>query len=193
MNKSTHKLLAQVIKDPYLCSFAILGFCATLLSGAVLARFPEWQRAWAAPISPQPIGITTTIEVPVEVIRPINCTTEKCRIMSYILEKFGDDASDAITILNQCENNKLDPHARNFNIQENGRRSWDIGVFQINVDEGNAEEIERLKDWEYNIDRAYDKFVRGDGGKHKNSFYAWTCGYIVKDYTYLDAIRGKKQ
>lgn len=126
----------------------------------------------------------------VEVIREVEVdrtfTSEHQQILAYIVEKFGDRADDAIAMINQCENSTFNTEAMNHNVQQSGRRSFDVGVFQMNVDEDNTAEIEKLKDWKYNIDRAYDKYHAKN-----NTFYFWTCGYTVKDRTYLNAIRGE--
>lgn len=131
-----------------------------------------------------------TIEKPVEVIKEVEVDrtfkTQKQQIMAYLVEVFGDDADDAITVLNKCENSSFNPEAINHN--RNG--TCDIGVMQINAP-CSGEEFEKLKDWKYNIQRGYAKFKAGDGGKHKNSFYLWTCGYEVGHYTYLNRLRGE--
>lgn len=132
------------------------------------------------------------IEKPVEVIKEIEVDrtfkTQKQQVMAYLIERFGDSADDAITILNKCENSSFDPTLIN---KGNNNGTWDVGVMQINVDPNNTAEVERLKDYKYNIDRGYEKFKTGDGGKHKNSFYLWTCGYEVGHYTYLNRLRGE--
>lgn len=131
-----------------------------------------------------------TIEKPVEVIKEIEVdrkfTSQKQQIMAYMIEKFGDNADDAITILNKCENSEFNPNAVNHNA--NG--TCDVGVMQINT-KCDSEEFEKLKDWKYNINRGYEKFKAGDGGKYRNTFYLWTCGYEVGDYTYYDRMQGK--
>ena len=118
--------------------------------------------------------------------------TTKQKILTYIVEKFGDKAPDAISIINLCENGTFDPHRLSgINTHKDGRRTIDVGVFQMNVNVEDTAEIERLKDWKYNIDRAYEKFKMGDGKKYKNTFYLWTCGHVVGDYTYVDRLKGK--
>ena len=96
----------------------------------VVAMVPNFLKkpALAWPVRPYAdvIEIEQLVEVPVEV--PVGCDTRKCMIMAYIMERFGDDASDAITMLNKCENHALDPNATNHN--KNG--TIDRGVFQIN-------------------------------------------------------------
>ena len=107
--------------------------------------------------------------------------------MSYIIEKFGNNADKAIAMIKTCENGTFDPkRVSGLNIQQDGRRSYDVGIFQMNVDEKNTAEIERMKNWKYNIDQAYKKYA-----SKNNTFYYWTCGSKVGDRTYLDALRGK--
>lgn len=104
------------------------------------------------------------VEKPVEVIVavPVDCETEKCEIMAYIVEVFGDDADDAITLLNKCENSDLNPNAVNYN--NNG--TTDTGVFQINSIHGYSQEY--LFDWHNNVDVAYQIFIR-------SGWSAWAC------------------
>ena len=84
--------------------------------------------------------------------------TEKQQILAYLVEKFGDRSADAITMIRQCENSSFDPRRVSpLNIQQSGRRSYDVGVMQINADELDTKEIEKLKGWKYNIDRGYKK------------------------------------
>jgi len=106
------------------------------------------------------------IEKEVEVIRevPVNCQTEKCEILAYIVEKFGDDAADAITMINKCENHAFDPEVTNHN--SNG--TIDRGVFQINSVHGGEE----LFEWKTNIDKAYDIY-------QAQGWSPWTCSYVV--------------
>lgn len=107
--------------------------------------------------------------------------SEKTEILAYIVEKFGDSADKAIVMIKTCENSTLDPKRMSpLNIQKNGRRSYDVGIMQINVDENDKNEQERLKDFKYNIDKGFEKFKAGN-----NSFYFWTCGSKVGDRTYL--------
>lgn len=134
---------------------------------------PEQVRA----IEPQMASLGTLPE-------PTPAGTEKQQIMHYIVEKFGERANDAIAMLSTCENHKLDPKAVN---RGNTNGTCDVGVFQINTT-CDSPEYYKLMDWKYNIDRAYEKY-----SSKKNTFYYWTCAYVVKDYSYLDAIRGVKR
>lgn len=126
-----------------------------------------------------------TVEKKVEVIREVEVDrtfkTEQQQILAYIVEKFGDRADDAIVMIRKCENSTFDPRRVSpLNIQKSGRRSFDIGVMQINVDEANTDEQERLKDYTYNIDRGYQKYhAAGD------KFTAWTCASWTGDKNYL--------
>lgn len=128
-----------------------------------------------------------TIEKPVEVVKEIEVdrtfTTEKQQIMAYLIEKFGDRADDAITMINTCENTTFDPARINTG---NNNGTWDVGVMQINVDPKNTTEVEKLKNYKYNIDRGYEKYKA-----HKNTFYLWSCGDKAGDYTYKMKLEGK--
>lgn len=92
--------------------------------------------------------------------------------MHYIVDKFGDDANLAITMLTKCENHALDPQATNVN--KNG--SVDRGVFQINSTNGGEE----MYDWKKNIDTAY-KLYKNRG----NKFTDWTCAGVIGQKNYL--------
>lgn len=90
-------------------------------------------------------------------------------------------------MLETCENSTLSPtRVSGLNIQKSGRRSYDVGVWQINADESDKVEIEKLKNHKYNTDRAYAKF-KAKG----NTFYLWSCGHVANDRTYVDALKGK--
>lgn len=105
------------------------------------------------------------------------------QIEARIHEVFGDRGNDAIKMLKTCENKSFDPKEVSP-LNSNG--TVDVGIFQVNADPKNTEEVEKLKDWEYNIQRAYKKFEA-----KKRTFYYWTCGHVVGDYTYVDYLRGK--
>lgn len=108
----------------------------------------------------------------------------KEQIIEKIKTKFQEDADKAIQMLSTCENRSLSPTAIN---KANSNGTWDVGVFQINVDPSNTTEVEKLKNIDYNIERAFKKFI-----SKNRTFYHWTCGYVVGDYTYLDYLRGVK-
>lgn len=99
--------------------------------------------------------------------------TEKQLIMDYIVEKFGDDANLAITMLTQCENHSLDKEAYNYN--NNG--TADSGVFQINSSNAPREE---MIDWKKNVDMAYKLYQR-----RGNKFTDWTCATVIGQKNYL--------
>lgn len=121
------------------------------------------------------------VETPVKTVSEA-CTTEKCRATEYFKEKFGDRAEDGLKMLETCENRSLSTSVVSpMNIQQSGRKSYDVGFMQINVDANNTKEIEKLKDYKYNIDQGHRKFVAKN-----NTFYAWTCGHVIGDATYAD-------
>lgn len=125
------------------------------------------------------------IERKVEVIKEVEVDrkfkTEKQQILAYMVEKFGDRSDDAITMINKCENRGFSPTRKSgLNIQKSGRRSYDIGVMQINVDESNVAEQERLMNWKYNIDRGYEKYHAAG-----NKFTAWVCAPEIWEKNYL--------
>jgi hypothetical protein len=92
--------------------------------------------------------------------------TQKQQILSYIIEVFGDDSADAITIINKCENHAFDPKATNWN--RNG--TWDTGIFQINQIHGYT--MDEMQDWRKNIDAAKKIF-------DNRGWTAWSCSYVV--------------
>ena len=101
--------------------------------------------------------------------------TQRQQILAYIVEKFGDRAGDAISIINQCENHAFNPDAINHN--PNG--SIDVGVMQINTSP-TSPEAQKLHDWKYNIDRGFAKYKsRG------NKFTDWTCASVIGEKNYL--------
>jgi len=106
---------------------------------------------------------------PVVVVSQNSQMTEKQQIMSYIVEVFGDDADDAITIINKCENSDFNPKATNYN--SNG--TWDTGIFQINQIHGYS--LEEMQNWKKNIDAA--KKIFDKAGK---KWTPWSCAYVVE-------------
>jgi len=99
--------------------------------------------------------------------------SEKQQIMDYIIEKFGNDANLAITMLTTCENGELNTKAKNYN--RNG--TVDSGVFQINSIHDTPEEMEN---WRDNVDMAY-KIYHAQG----DLFTAWTCAGVIGQTNYL--------
>lgn len=111
--------------------------------------------------SPTPILVETTeIED--------HSVSQKVQILSYIVEVFGEDAADAITIIRKCENSAFNPEAENWN--NNG--TWDAGIFQVNQVHGYT--IEEMKDWKKNIDAAYKIFKRAG-----NKWTPWSCAHVI--------------
>lgn len=110
------------------------------------------------------------VEKQVEVVREVEVdrkfTTQKQQILAYIVEVFGDDADDAITIINKCENSSFNPEAENWN--SNG--TWDAGIFQVNEVHGYT--MEEMKDWKQNVDAAYKIFK-------SRGWEAWSCSHVV--------------
>lgn len=88
-------------------------------------------------------------------------------------------------MLKKCENSKLDPNIIN---KANRNGTWDVGLWQINVNPADTAEVERLKDPTYNTKIAWGKF-----NAHNKTFYLWTCGHVVGDYTYVHALKAKKK
>ncbi len=109
---------------------------------------------------------------------PSASLSERQQILMYIVEKFGDRSHQAIAMLAKCENGSLNPKATNHN--RNG--TVDRGVFQINSIHGGDE----MYDWKTNIDKAYEIYHA-----HGDTFYAWTCGNVANDRTYVDAMKGR--
>lgn len=150
-----------------------------LPSPKVISPLAEPVYAWS---SPEPTPTQT----------PAPQQTLEQKILIYLVQVFGDDADKAIVMIKTCENGTFSPtRMSGVNFHKDGRKTIDVGVMQINVDVENTKEIERLKDYKYNIDRGYEKYKMGDGRKHRNSFYLWTCGHVVGDYTYVDRMNGR--
>lgn len=98
--------------------------------------------------------------------------TEKQEILSYIVEVFGDDSADIITMVRKCENSTFEMHRDNHN--SNG--TLDKGVLQINSVHLSGKEFPICKsahdDWKLNIDcgkAIFDKY----------GLSAWSCSYVV--------------
>jgi hypothetical protein len=120
------------------------------------------------------------IEKPIEVVKEIEVdrtfTTEKQQILAYIVEKFGDDSADAITMIRKCENSSFDQSRTNHN--RNG--TVDYGVMQINSVH-TAKCGEGIKDsWKTNIDCGYEIYKAAG-----NKFTPWTCATEVGQKNYL--------
>ena len=108
-------------------------------------------------------------EIEVETIVYKNkCETEKCEILSYIVEKFQDDSADAITIVRKCENSTFDQTRTNHN--SNG--SIDYGIFQINSVHTTRFGDAFKTDWKANVDAAYQIFS-------ERGWEAWSCADVI--------------
>jgi hypothetical protein len=165
---------------------AIKIMIASVVFGWVILNlnWSQWivKAEFASPVNKDLKVVEIEKQVPVKVEVPIGCKTEKCQILAYLIEKFQDDAANAITMIRKCENSTFDPNrVSGLNIQKSGRRSYDIGVMQINVDELNTKEIERLKDYKYNIDRGYAKY-KASG----NTFHQWSCAEVIGQKSFKD-------
>jgi hypothetical protein len=102
-------------------------------------------------------------------------------ILDYLVKVFKHDADKAIVMIKTCENGTMDPRRMSpLNIQQSGRRSYDVGVMQINVDETNITEQEKLKGFKYNIDQGFKKYQAAG-----NRFTAWTCATVIGEKNYL--------
>ena len=97
---------------------------------------------------------------------------EYIEVKDYIYTVFGEHADDAMKVL-ECENKVLDPSA----IHINRNHSRDIGIFQLNDRYWGGDEN---LDYKTNVDKAYEIFQA-----HDNTFYAWTCGHVLGQTTYL--------
>jgi len=87
-------------------------------------------------------------------------------ILNYIVEVFGDESANAITIINKCENHNFDPKATNWNSDG----SEDVGIFMVNSVHGYSEE--QLMNWKFNTDKAKQIYDR-------NGWSAWACSHVV--------------
>jgi len=126
------------------------------------------------PISPLIVKAQDLPEVEVESKRP--SPSEKQQILLYIVEKFGDDAADAITLVRKCENSTFDQTRTNHN--QNG--TVDYGIFQVNSIHTNRYGETFKTDWKANVDVAY-KIYQAAG----NKFTPWTCAHIIGQKNYL--------
>lgn len=114
-------------------------------------------------------------EIPV----PVNCTTEKCKIYAYLVEKFQDDAANAITMIRKCENSKFNQQATNLN--NNG--TTDYGVMQINSIHITKCGTGIITSWKENIDCGYR--IYKSAGK---TFHPWSCAGIINQASYKDSL-----
>ena len=110
-----------------------------------------------------------SVEV-VEVEKPVETEfeSEKHEILAYIVEKFGEDSADAITLVRKCENSTFDQTRTNHN--NNG--SVDYGVFQINSIHTARFGEEFKTDWKANVDVAYEIFS-------EQGWSPWACSSTI--------------
>jgi hypothetical protein len=139
---------------------------SVIACGMVTFLQPRTQ-VWADPRSDAlVIEVEKVVEKPIAV--PLDCKTEKCKVLAYIVEVFGDDAADAITMINKCENHAFSQSAINYN--KNG--TTDHGIMQINsihipkCGEGIKD------DYKANIDCGYKIFKN-------RGWEAWSCSHVV--------------
>ncbi len=173
MSKARSRIKAVQLKRTIKHGFAVVctGFltCFSIYSAVQMVGY----RTSAAAPGHEPIYLDREVEIVREVEVDRTFTTEKQQIMAYIVEVFGDDAADAITVINKCENHAFNPKATNHN--RNG--SVDRGIFQLNSQYWGGEE---LYDWKTNVDVAYKVFTRA--GK---KWTPWTCSHTVNQKNYL--------
>lgn len=104
----------------------------------------------------------------VEVEKQVEYEGEKHEIFSYIVEKFGEDAGDAITLVRKCENSTFDQTRTNHN--RNG--SVDYGIFQINSVHEKRFGTDFHTDWKANVDVAYQIFS-------EQGWTPWACAEVI--------------
>ena len=157
----------------------ILGAILFIQSLGAFAGSVRAARELIYPIPPyaQVIEVPKVIEVEKEV--PVGCKTEKCRILAYIMEKFQDDAANAITMIRKCENSTFDQTRTNHN--SNG--TVDYGVMQINsIHIPKCGESIKTS-WKANIDCGYKVYKNA-----KNTFYPWSCADVINQKSYKDSL-----
>ncbi len=129
-----------------------------------------------------PLGDTTVLTTPAPTLylaatpEPKPEPSSKQEIYLYIIEKFGDDGANAITMIRKCENSKFDQSATNHN--RNG--TIDYGIFQVNSIHAARYGSEFMTDWKANVDTAYEIY-KAAGKK----FTPWTCSYEIGQKNYL--------
>ena len=96
--------------------------------------------------------------------------TYKQQVLKYIVDKFGDDAPDAIVLLRKCENSTFGMDRVNTN--KNGTK--DFGTFQINSIHAKRYGTGFLNNWRINVDVAYEIYK-----SRSNTFGAWTCKWVL--------------
>lgn len=124
-------------------------------------------------VTPTPtVTPETVIFTPTPTPTPTPIQTEKTEILAYIVEVFGDDSADIITMVRKCENSTFDQKRGNDN--RNGTR--DQGVLQVNSVHLSGKEFPVCKkahdNWKSNIDcgkAIFDKY----------GLSAWSCSKEV--------------
>lgn len=149
-----------------------------LLSVGASLYFKSMQQIEQEFVSPLPVRAYTEQTVEPETVlftpspTPTPIITEKTEILSYIVEVFGDDSADIITMVRKCENSTFEQNRGNSNT--NG--TYDKGVLQVNSVHLSGKEFPVCKkahdDWKSNIDcgkAIFDKY----------GLSAWSCSTVV--------------
>jgi hypothetical protein len=131
-----------------------------IISFYIVVLFASWDVVRANE-QPQP-----TVEIQIEQQTAVEEVEPEITFIDYIYQVFGDDGDNAIKLLAECENKKLNPEA--VNVNKNG--STDVGLFQINSIHGYSHE--ELFDPFFNIDVAYKIFKN-------RGWSAWSCSYVL--------------
>jgi len=152
-----HVLLNKILVTTSVVSLSIVFLSPLIIeTGLAEARQGELVSANYRPI------------VEIEVEKEAEYENEKHEIISYIVEKFGDDSADAITLVRKCENSTFDQTRTNHN--NNG--SVDYGVFQINSIHTARFGEEFKTDWKTNVDVAYEIFS-------EQGWTPWACAEVI--------------
>jgi hypothetical protein len=172
MTKAKSRLKKRPLKERLQAPLLLI---LTIILGLLLISYGrklETQNVWNSIEAEAYQGLVVK-EIEVEV--PKQNASDYENMMFYLIEKFGEDSDEAISIIRTCENKSFDPSlVSQLNIQKSGRRSYDVGLMQINVNETDLDELERLKDWKYNIDQGFKKYkASGD------TFYQWSCAGAI--------------
>lgn len=156
----------QFVKVPF--SQSKFGGLFLLILTVSLGAFIDWLYSpveLARPISGS-IAVHAVEPAPQPIVEP---PSEKEQILSYIVEKFGDDADKMITIIGTCENGTWDQSRTNTN--RNGTKDW--GLAQIN--DANSKLCSGLdfrNSWKDNLECAH-RVYKSQG------LSAWSCSHKV--------------
>lgn len=114
MTKRQQRNLLRTIKK-YRDAFTILGACSLVLIGSILAKYPEWMKAWAWEY---PRVSYLTVEKVVEVEkyvvvskRAAQCMNKRPDVVEKIKQYFQDEWLDAVELY--CRESGLNPKAIN--------------------------------------------------------------------------------